>query len=199
MNPTVKKTGRKKSNPNTHYIDNAEFNKAVVEYYNKAKLAEQEGKPSPRVPEYIGKCFLLLAENISTQGNFRNYTFIADMISDGIDNCLYAVTKFDPTKSSNPFGYFSVVMNRAFIRRIGKEKQVLYRKFKSQINALNYHQTYTVGIDGETIDVTQADMDYINEYIKEYEAKVEEGKLKKKLQSEAASLDDDLEEEMGDE
>lgn len=52
------------------------------------------------------------------------------MISDGIENCLTAVAKFDPTKSSNPFAYYTQIVYFAFIRRIQKEKKQQATKYK---------------------------------------------------------------------
>jgi DNA-directed RNA polymerase specialized sigma24 family protein len=52
------------------------------------------------------------------------------MISDGIENCLTAATKFDPSKSSNPFAYYTQIIYFAFIRRIQKEKKHQATKYK---------------------------------------------------------------------
>jgi DNA-directed RNA polymerase specialized sigma subunit len=56
------------------------------------------------------------------------------MISDGIENCLTAVAKFDPAKSSNPFAYYTQVIYFAFIRRIQKEKKQQATKYKLMEN-----------------------------------------------------------------
>ena len=45
------------------------------------------------------------------------------MISDGIENCLQYIDKFDPEKSKNPFAYFTQIIYYAFVRRIIKEKK----------------------------------------------------------------------------
>lgn len=52
------------------------------------------------------------------------------MISDGIENCLTAVAKFDPSKSANPFAYYTQIVYFAFIRRIQKEKKQQATKYK---------------------------------------------------------------------
>ena len=52
------------------------------------------------------------------------------MISDGIENCLTAVVKFDPSKGSNPFAYYTQIIYFAFIRRIQKEKKQQATKYK---------------------------------------------------------------------
>ncbi len=45
------------------------------------------------------------------------------MISDGIENCLQYIDRFNPEKSSNPFAYFTQIIYYAFVRRIQKEKK----------------------------------------------------------------------------
>lgn len=45
------------------------------------------------------------------------------MISDGIENCLQYIDKFNPEKSNNPFAYFTQIIYYAFVRRIQKEKK----------------------------------------------------------------------------
>ena len=42
---------------------------------------------------------------------------------DAVENCVVYCANFDPTKSKNPFSYFTQVCWYAFIRRIGKEKR----------------------------------------------------------------------------
>ena len=55
--------------------------------------------------------------------NFSNYIYRQDMVSDAIENCVVYAHNFDPSKSKNPFSYFTQVCWYAFIRRIGKEKR----------------------------------------------------------------------------
>lgn len=52
------------------------------------------------------------------------------MISDGIENCIQYINNFDPSKSSNPFSYFTQIIYYAFLRRIAKEKKQSYIKNK---------------------------------------------------------------------
>jgi len=85
--------------------------------------AEEEGKRRPTVTNYIGECYLKIANHLSYRPNFINYTYRDDMISDGIENCLQYMDNFDPAKSKNPFAYFTQIIYYAFIRRIQKEKK----------------------------------------------------------------------------
>lgn len=113
-----------------HYVDNKKFFQALVEYKQQVEHAKAHQLPKPKVSEYIGECFLKIATHLSYKANFINYTFKDDMISDGIENCLTAVDKFDPERSTNPFAYYTQIVFFAFVRRIQKEKKQQAAKYK---------------------------------------------------------------------
>ena len=120
-----------------HYVNNKEFLAAMVEYKKLVDKAKKAGKNNPRVPDYIGGCFLKIANHLSYRPNFINYTFRDDMISDGIENCLQYLDNFNPEKSNNPFAYFTQIIYYAFIRRIQKEKKQITIK-QRMIQESNY-------------------------------------------------------------
>ena len=113
---------RSKKKPE-HYVNNAEFLEAMKGYKKAVNKAKREKKNKPPVTDYIGSCFLKIANHLSYRPNFINYTFRDDMISDGIENCLQYLDNFNPAKSNNPFAYFTQIIYYAFIRRIQKEKK----------------------------------------------------------------------------
>jgi hypothetical protein len=114
-----------------HYINNADFLQALIEYKEKSKEAKKNKSSPPAIPNYIGECFMKIAEGLSHKPNFINYTYRDEMISDGIENCLMYFDNFDETKSKNPFAYFTQIIYYAFLRRIQKEKKQLYVKYKA--------------------------------------------------------------------
>ena len=118
-----------------HYVDNKKFLQAMIEHRDKCRIAEEKGKKKPDVSNYIGECFLKIANHLSYRPNFINYTFRDDMISDGIENCLQYMSNFNPDKSTNPFAYFTQIIYYAFIRRIQKEKKQMEVKKKLIQNA----------------------------------------------------------------
>jgi DNA-directed RNA polymerase specialized sigma24 family protein len=118
-----------------HYVDNKMFLQAMIEYRDKCKKAEENNRTKPLVTNYIGECFLKIANHLSYRPNFINYTYRDDMISDGIENCLQYMSNFNPEKSSNPFAYFTQIIYYAFIRRIQKEKKQMQVKAKIIANA----------------------------------------------------------------
>jgi hypothetical protein len=106
-----------------HYVDNKKFLQAMVDWRLKVQKAEDKKRKKPVVTNYIGECFLKIANHLSYRPNFINYTYRDDMISDGIENCLQYMNNFNSEKSSNPFAYFTQIIYYAFIRRIQKEKK----------------------------------------------------------------------------
>jgi|TARA_B100000085_G_scaffold265054_1_gene272514 DNA-directed RNA polymerase specialized sigma subunit len=125
----------KKAKEKPHYVDNKKFLEAMIEYRDKCVKAEKQKKKKPEVTNYIGECFLKIANHLSYRPNFINYTFRDDMISDGIENCLQYMNNFNPDKSKNPFAYFTQIIYYAFIRRIQKEKKQIQIKSKLIQNA----------------------------------------------------------------
>ena len=118
-----------------HYVNNKEFLEAMIEYKIKCDKAKARNRKNPPVTNYIGECFLKIANHLSYRPNFINYTFRDDMISDGIENCLQYMDNFNPDKSKNPFAYFTQIIYYAFIRRIQKEKKQMQIKSKLIANA----------------------------------------------------------------
>ena len=115
---------------NAHYVDNKKFLQAMKEWKEKCKDAEEADEELPRISNYIGECFLKIANGLSYRPNFINYTYRQEMISDGIENCLQYIHNFNPEKSKNPFAYFTQIIYYAFIRRIQKEKKQSHVKHK---------------------------------------------------------------------
>ena len=113
----------RKTTKKEHYVNNKEFLAAMTEYSKDVNRAKRNKKPKPPVTDYIGSCFLKIANHLSFRPNFINYTFRDDMISDGIENCLQYLDNFNPKTSNNPFAYFTQIIYYAFVRRIQKEKK----------------------------------------------------------------------------
>ncbi len=126
------KTKKKKIPKN--YINNADFCDALVKYKEECIVAANSGKPEPRIPNYIGECFIKLAEGLARRPNFFGYSYKDEMIADGIENCLTYFRNFDTEKTKNPFAYFTQILWWCFVRRIQKEKKQQYIKYKATEN-----------------------------------------------------------------
>ena len=141
-------TEKKQKPKKIHYVDNQKFLEEMIVYKGKCKDAKNKGEPTPQISEYVGECFMKIANRLSFRPNFINYAFREDMISDGIENCVQYIRNFDPEKSKNPFAYFTQIIYFAFIRRIQKEKKQLYIKYKTMD---------TFGALGDNVEVSDHD------------------------------------------
>jgi hypothetical protein len=111
-----------------HYVNNADFSTAVVNYVTLLDEARKQEKTLPVVPDYIAQCFLRIAEGLSHKSNFVRYTYREEMVMDAVENCLKAIENYNleaATRSGKPnaFSYFTQISWYAFLRRIAKEKK----------------------------------------------------------------------------
>jgi len=111
-----------------HYVNNADFSQAVVDYVKTVNEATKNGEKRPTVPDYIARCFLRIAEGLSHKSNFIRYTYREEMVMDGVENCLKAIENYNieaatRTGKPNAFAYFTQITWYAFLRRIAKEKK----------------------------------------------------------------------------
>ena len=190
MITTAVMTKRKRSE---HYVNNKEFLAALIKYREDKEIAEIQGKPKPPIPRYIGECFLKIANHLSFKPNFVNYMFKEDMISDGIENCLQYIDNFNPDKSNNPFAYFTQIIWFAFLRRIQKEKKLLYVKYKmtENVNVMNMtseRQGHDIGSNfDDSIKMSEWSSDYMSNFIKDFE----ETKRRKVKKRDEKKIDED--------
>lgn len=164
------------------YINNQDFLNALVDYKEKVKESKDLNTDKPRIPNYIGECFLKIANNLAKRPNFYSYTYKDEMISDAIENCLMYFENFDPNKSSNPFAYFTQICWYAFIRRIDKEKKQQYIKYKAteSFGILDEEELRELGDDTRLpqIEIYQNMYSFIEQYEKKEEKKKPEKKNK---------------------
>jgi len=181
---------------NVHYVNNADFSNAVVEYVKTVNEAKDNKKPIPVVPNYIADCFLKISEGLSHKSNFIRYTYREEMVMDAVENCLKAIHNYNletatRTGKPNAFAYFTQIAWYAFLRRIAKEK-------KQQDIKLSYISK--IGVEhilGDMDDLQQYDfiveslrqrIDRVKESDKNFKQYAKEEKKKRK----SASLDSDL-------
>ena len=111
-----------------HYVNNATFSRAVVDYVSHVEKCKKEKESLPKVPDYIAQCFLRIAEGLSHKANFIRYTYREEMVMDAVENCLKAISNYNleaatRTGKPNAFAYFTQITWFAFLRRITKEKK----------------------------------------------------------------------------
>jgi len=168
----------------TNYVDNKLFLKEITAYRKAVRKAKREKAPKPRIPEYVGQCFMLIAENMSHKYNFLTYSWRDEMVSDAIENCVMYADNFNPAKSKNPFAYFSQIVYYAFLRRIQREKKQLYVKYKStELHGILDDFNQMESEDGMTRQFEQ--YDNISEFIQKFE----DAKAAKKAKAVAKGLE----------
>lgn len=128
-----------------HYVNNADFSQAVVDYVTECNNAKAQNQPLPIVPDYIAQCFLRIAEGLSHKSNFIRYTYREEMVMDAVENCLKAIGNYDleaatRTGKPNAFAYFTQITWYAFLRRIAREKkqQDIKMKYLSKSGIENF-------------------------------------------------------------
>ena len=155
----------KKAKEKPHYVDNKKFLEAMIEYRDRCEKAKNRNRKKPELTNYIGECFLKIANHLSYRPNFINYTFRDDMISDGIENCLQYMDNFNPDKSKNPFAYFTQIIYYAFIRRIQKEKKQI--QIKSKLIANTGVENMMDQLQGDDQQYQSQLLDYLQRNLKE--------------------------------
>lgn len=162
-----------------HYVNNAQFLEHMKTHIQSVKDSKANNTSLPKVSDYIGECIQSIATKLANKPNFVNYPFREEMISDGIENSLQYINNFDPSKSSNPFAYFTQIIYFAFVRRIQREKKQLYTKYRlieetlsNEISEHDYIYNMKYGSD-------QADLN-MHEFLDNFEKSREKKKNKLK-------------------
>ena len=184
-----------------HYVNNADFSQAVVDYVTLVEEAKKSKKAIPKVPDYVAKCFLRIAEGLSHKANFIRYTYREEMVMDAVENCLKAISNYNleaatRTGKPNAFAYFTQISWFAFLRRIAKEKkqQDVKIKYLTQSGIENF-------IDNELGDessqqVVDAFVDTLRgriDKVKSYDTEIKEF-AKKEKKKRSIKVDSDLSE-----
>jgi hypothetical protein len=189
---------------NIHYVNNADFSHAVVEYVKTAESAKKNKKEVPKVTDYIATCFLKIAEGLSHKANFIRYTYREEMVMDAVENCLKAINNYNleaatRTGKPNAFAYFTQITWFAFLRRIAKEKkqQEIKLKYLTQSGIENFISE-NENADEASTQVANSFVDSLRNRIEKVKTKDEKIKIitkqikrRKKIQ-----VDSDLQEFM---
>ena len=178
-----------------HYVNNADFSQAVVDYVTIVDTAKKNKTEIPKVPDYVAQCFLRIAEGLSHKSNFIRYTYREEMVMDAVENCLKAINNYNleaatRTGKPNAFAYFTQISWYAFLRRIAREKKQQEIKMKYIANSgiedfmINEHGDTTSGLVAEAfVDTLKTRIDrvrYVDSEVKEY-AKVEKKRKKRTI------------------
>jgi hypothetical protein len=115
----------KKADKTKFYVDPKEFDTKIMSYYTTGVLSNE-------LAEMVSK----IAHKLSYAPNFINYSYREEMVGDGIIRMFKALMskKYNHTKGTNPFSYFTRIAFNAFRNRIKKEKHIheTHEKYKNE-------------------------------------------------------------------
>ena len=155
--PPLKKKRKKKSK----IYFGTPVHDAIVRYNH----CERPSERNKIYTEEIHKAFLKLAENIINTFKFSYFSYgFRDLQEEVVSNLVINMHKFDETKGSKAFSYFSVVAkNYLILNNNANYKKV---KIHDDVDTL-----YTQGVDDEVIeknpssDIFKKTMEYFEENI----------------------------------
>lgn len=183
-----------------HYVNNADFSKAVVEYVKETNEYKKNGEEPPKIPDYIAQCFLRIAEGLSHKHNFIRYTYREEMVMDAVENCLKAIENYNietatRTGKPNAFAYFTQITWFAFLRRISKEKkqQDIKLKYLLKSSVEDFIDGYDPREEGAQeissyIDTLKERIDRV----KDQDSKIKEFSKEEKKRKRKVTVDSDL-------
>ena len=185
MNKIVRKK-RKRNVDAVHYVDNAKFLEEIKKHEAKVKEAKAEGKPIPKLNNYLGECIWRIANRLASLPCFYGYSFREEMIGDGIENCILYFDRFNSDLYDNPFSYYTQIIKWAFFRRIAKEERnryIIYKNFE-----VSMLQNGVMDTDENDNLISVPMYDNILVFIKAYEEKEAKKKLKKQTKENLAKV-----------
>ena len=102
----------------SEYVKNKDFYELLLQYNN-----EQDEKVREKLREKISCNIFLIAKKLATKYNFNGYSFVDDMIGEGVIAGLRGIDKFKVDKSTNPFSFFTQIIYNSFIGVIMDERK----------------------------------------------------------------------------
>lgn len=130
----------------SNYIEKEVLHDELCKHLTAVKHARDNGMPIPRANDTIGRAIMDIANGLAQKHNFRNYSWLDEMVDDGILAAVHAINKYDPERSQNPFGYFTQCIYWAFQNRIKRENDTNRKKYEYMKSVLD--EFHSDGADG---------------------------------------------------
>jgi DNA-directed RNA polymerase specialized sigma24 family protein len=98
--------------------------KKVAYLTNKELLAEIINAKSQGVmTNKLANMLMMLTRKYAKKGNFVNYTYNEDMVSYALMMLVRTWNSFNPSKSNNPFAFYTQCIKNSFIQYLNQEKR----------------------------------------------------------------------------
>jgi translation elongation factor EF-G len=124
--PEVPAKVKKKALKEKFYVEPKLFDEEIMKYYDSGVMTNE-------LAEMVSK----ISHKLSYASNFINYSYREEMVGDGIIRMMKALIskKYNRTKGTNPFSYFTRIAFNAFRNRIKKEKHIheTHEKYKEEL------------------------------------------------------------------
>ena len=138
-----------------YYIDKEQLFTDIVDWQDRVVAAKAIEAATPVMPDSVGRAILDIATHMSTRWNFRDYSWIDEMVGDGIEAATRAIPKFDrENEKKNPFGFLTFIIWRAFVNRLKLEKKLHENKMAMMLDETI--DSYDSGDSGN--EIGRADM-----------------------------------------
>lgn len=135
----IKPKREKSTSTKGHYVKNSDLLPAVIE-------AKELGVVTTKLITMIQ----LIAERYSRKSWFIGYSYREDMISAAVENLCKNALKFDHTRYSNPFAFYTTAIRNSFLQYMAEEKKHRNIRDKLLIEAgANPSFNFTDGANGE--------------------------------------------------
>lgn len=145
------------------YINKEEMLAEIAQYREIVIKAREEGKEKPTLSNSLMKKFMMITDGIARRPNFNGYSYLDEMKSRANFSCMKKAHYFDPTKSDNPFGYYSRVVWREFLNVIKDEEKQSYIKAKTFYNSASTYDSLEhdkdIDVHSEGFEVPYFDVD----------------------------------------
>lgn len=144
------------------YISGPQLHSALKIWYDSGE---------EQIPEEIFTAIIQICTRLGTKHNFRNYSYLDEMVGDAIVSCIKALNekKYDPDNFDNPFAYFTQIAYNEFRKIIKSEHKEAYIKHKSM-------QMYIIDstLNGETIEIEDDGSGRLDNLVNKFEGKKDE-------------------------
>jgi hypothetical protein len=127
---SIKNKTKPKINKEKFYVDPQKFDEEILKFY-------ESGVMSNELADMVNN----IATKLSFAGNFINYSYKSDMIGDAIVRMIKALVtkKYNRSKGTNPFSYFTRIAFNSFRNRIKREKHTYetHERYREELELIS--------------------------------------------------------------
>lgn len=139
---------------------------------------DKKYKKYTKIPDSVGEAIIKTSEGVSRLQKYRLYSYLDEMIADGILAIVNGLNNFNEKRYTNPHNYFTTAVINAFLQRIEKEKI-------SRLAMLNgnYDEIYFSHVGQEdSFDIDEETIEELNQKRSSIIKTIERKKKRKKMQ-----------------